>query len=51
MGKRRRKPKIFVLNLVWRCTPVISAFGRLREGDPKFKASLGFISKLCLKRK
>jgi hypothetical protein len=31
--------------------PVIPALGRLRQEDPEFKTSLGYIVKLCLKKK
>jgi hypothetical protein len=30
---------------VWWCTPVIPAFGRLRQEDHKLKFSLGYIAK------
>jgi hypothetical protein len=40
-----------ILNHVWWCTPVIPAFGRLRQEDHEFKASLGHIARLCLKKK
>jgi hypothetical protein len=36
---------------VWGYTLVISALGRLRQEDVKFKASLGYRAKLCLKNK
>lgn len=31
------------VSLVWWCTPVNPGFGRLRQEDLKFKASLGYI--------
>jgi hypothetical protein len=30
-------------NWVWWCTPVISALGKLRQKDPKLRASLGYM--------
>jgi hypothetical protein len=39
------------MNLVWLHTPVISALGRLRQEDCKFKANLGYIVRPCLKTK
>jgi hypothetical protein len=35
---------------VWWCTPVIPAFRNLRQEDCKFKASLGYIERPCLKK-
>jgi hypothetical protein len=32
---------------VWCCIPVIPAFGRLREENHKFKATLGYIVRPC----
>jgi hypothetical protein len=31
--------------------PVIAVLGRLRQEDHKFKTSLGYISRICLKKK
>jgi hypothetical protein len=36
-----------LLHQVWWCPLVIPAFVRLRQGDCKFKASLGYIVRLC----
>jgi hypothetical protein len=41
--------RIFVLNLVWWYTPVISALGRLSHGDQEFEAILGYIARHYLK--
>lgn len=29
---------------MWWCTPVLSAFGRQRQTDPKFEASFGYMA-------
>jgi hypothetical protein len=34
----------------WWCKPVITAFGRLRQEDSKFKASLGCTARHCFKK-
>jgi hypothetical protein len=36
---------------VWWCTPIISAFERLRQEDCEFKAGLGYIARPGLKNK
>jgi hypothetical protein len=36
---------------VWWSTPVIITLQRLREGDQKFKASLGYTRRLFKKKK
>jgi hypothetical protein len=33
------------------CTPIVLALGRLRHDDLKFKSSLGYIVRSCLKNK
>jgi hypothetical protein len=35
---------------MWWHTPVIPAFGRLRQKDGKFKACLNYIAISCLKK-
>jgi hypothetical protein len=35
---------------VWWCTPVIPALGRLRQENYKFKVSLGYTERICLKK-
>jgi hypothetical protein len=37
-------------NQEWWCTPVIPAFGRLRQEDLEFKANVGYIVSPCLKK-
>lgn len=37
--------------MVWFCTPVMPALGRLRQEDHKFEASLGDIARVCQKKK
>jgi hypothetical protein len=41
--------KMYFTNPVW-YTAVISAFGRLTQEEPKFKASFGYIVTPCLKK-
>jgi hypothetical protein len=38
-------------NWVWWCAPGIPALGRLKQEDCKFKASLSYITRPCLKKK
>jgi hypothetical protein len=40
----------FLSNAGWH-KPVIPAIRKLRQEDPKFKTNLGYILRLCLKRK
>jgi hypothetical protein len=35
----------------WWCTPILPALRRLRQEDWKFKDSLGYITRPCLKKK
>jgi hypothetical protein len=39
------------LNWAWWHTPIIPALRRLLEEDLKFKASLGYVARPCLKKK
>jgi hypothetical protein len=43
LNLKKKKKKKNYLGQAWWCMPVIPAFSRLRQEDPKFKASLGFI--------
>jgi hypothetical protein len=38
------------LSWVWRCTPIIPSFGRLRQDDDEFQARLGHRVRPCLKK-
>jgi hypothetical protein len=38
-------PKKVFFSQMWRHTPVISALGRLKQKDPKFKANLSYQKK------
>jgi hypothetical protein len=43
--------KTVLLGQVWWCPPIIPVLGRLRQKDSKFKDSLGYIARPCLKKK
>jgi hypothetical protein len=45
---QRTKP---VLSRVWGCRPVILALRKLRQENHKFKVSLGYVVRSCLKKK
>jgi hypothetical protein len=44
------KEKSSVCNQVWWNIPVIPALGRLRQQEYNFKATVGYIARLCQKQ-
>jgi hypothetical protein len=41
--------KLYISQASWH-TPVISALGRLKQKDQKFKAGIGYVVSPCLKK-